>query len=386
MKVTMICENALPESTGGGPRLNQYAICEELRQRGHQLQIVWITSLTELDQHTQIAIQALNARGMQVQPIPYAQASPSLISHVLNRFKPDVIFSLGTWGIAWASAYQVSTPRVVMLGDPEHYLPTYRRQLKNPEPLTYEEVAQMHIDGMASKEVYLNVLSTCTAAFCAAKHSVDWFNRQGFNVEYVPMPVVEPAYMGWRRRKEDMPQNEKPRILQAGHLGGIATLSSLYYLVDEVLPNMDDIDDYDWHICGGDELQSDLVAKFKKYPQIKFRGYVEDIRKEILQADIFLCTTSSTCGVRTRLVEAMALGSCIVAHSSNGVGQPEFVTGENLAMQDSGEGVAQYIRWLGNSPDERYEMGLAARQTYEDSFRTELSAGRIVSKMEEITK
>ena len=385
MKVTMICENSLPMSTGGGPRLNQYAICEELRQKGHQLQIVWITSQTELHQFDQIALQALSARGMGVVPIPYAECSPSLVSRVLTSFHPGVIFSLGTWGIAWAAAYNRDIPRICMLGDPEHYLPTFRRQLRDPNPMTYEEIAQIHTTGMESKDVYLNVLGTCAAAFCAAQHSVEWFRKQGFDVEYVPMPVVEPAYLGWRRRKEDMPQNEKTRILMAGHLGGIATLSSLYYLADEVLPNMDDLDDYDWHICGGDALQPDLVNRFKKYPQIQFRGYVEDIRKEILQADIFLCTTATTVGVRTRLVEAMALGSCIVAHSNNGVGQPEFVDNGNIYMSDNGKDIAHTLHSVATHEEMRYPLGLAARQTYEDHFRTELSAGRIVQKMEEVT-
>lgn len=385
MKVTMICENSLPMSTGGGPRLNQYAICEELRQRGHQLQIVWITSQTQLYQQDQIALQALSARGMGVVTIPFAECSPSAVSRVLVNFKPDVIFSLGTWGIAWAASYNPSTPRICMLGDPEHYLPTYRRQLRDSSLLTYEEIAQIHNAGMEAKEAYLSVLSTCAAAFCAAQHSTDWFRKQGFDVEYVPMPIVEPAYLGWRRRKEDMPNNEKPRILMAGHLGGIATLSSLYYLVDDVLPNMEDIDAYDWHICGGDDLQTDLKLRFKKYPQIQFRGYVEDIRKEILQADIFLCTTATTCGVRTRLVEAMALGSCIVAHSNNAVGQPEFVDGKNIFLGNTGEHIAMLIGEYAREPELRMIKGNNARTTYETYFRTELSAGRIVQKMEEVT-
>jgi len=386
MKVTIISENSLPMSTGGGPRLNQYAICEELRQRGHQVQIIWITTNQEIGLHEAIGLQALQARGMQVIPMPYATCNPSAVSRLLGSISPDVVFGLGTYNIAWAAAYNPAVPRICMLGDPEHIIQGYRRQYKNPEPMSYEEIAQYHNMGMQAKESYLQILQTCTAAFCAARHSTKWFQDQGLAVEYIPMPVVEPAYLGWRRRKEDMPNNPKPRILMAGHLGGIATLSSLYYLADEVLPHMDDIDDYDWHICGGDTLQEDLVNRFKKYPQIQFRGYVEDIRKEILQADIFLCTTSTTVGVRTRLVEAMALGSCIVAHSANGFGQPEFISNNNILLPESAEQMIVHIKELGKDSELRHTYGLAARQTYEDHFRTELSAGRIIDKMEEVVR
>jgi glycosyltransferase involved in cell wall biosynthesis len=157
-------------------------------------------------------------------------------------------------------------------------------------------------------------------------------------------------------------------------------------MVDEVLPNIDDLDAYDWRICGGDELQPDLVNRFKKYPQVKFMGYVEDIRKEQLAADVFLCTTATTVGVRTRLVEAMALGSVIVAHSANGFGQPEFVNGENILFGDTGEEIASTLAHITAHPQKAYALGLAARATYEEKFNTQLSAGRIIDVMQEIVK
>jgi len=380
MKVTIISEGSLPASTGGGPRMNQWAITDELRMRGHQVQVINITDPDHVDI---VAFQALKLRNIQVAILPLG-ISPYRVASVIAEYEPDVIFGLAAWNIAWASAYNADIPRVCMMGDPEHIIQGYRRQLKNPEPLSYEEIAQLHKNGITTKKVYMSLLSKCAAVVCPVEDYCLWFKQMGFNVEYVPMPIIEPAFIGWRRRVEDMPKNLKPVILQAGHLGGIATLSSLYYLADEVLPNIENLDAYEWRICGGDQLQPDLVNRFKKYPQIKFVGYVADIRKEQLAADVFLCTTSIPVGVRTRLVEAMALGSCIVAHSNNAIGQPEFIHGKNLLLGRTGHEIAELLAYITTHVPEAHQLGLNARETYENHFRTELAAGRIINIMQEI--
>jgi glycosyltransferase involved in cell wall biosynthesis len=381
VNVTIVCEGSLPMSTGGGPRMNQWAVADELVMRGHQVHIVNIVHPDNVDI---IALYALNQRGIMVTPVSYIGLSPYRMAMIIAEGHPDVIFGLAAWNIAWASSYDSRIPRVCMMGDPEHVIQSYRRQLKNPEPLTYEEIATLHNAAMVTKKTYLDILATCAAVYCPVESYCLWFKNLGFNVEYIPMPIVEPAFPGWRRRTEDMPKNAKPRILMAGHLGGIATLSSLYYLADELLPVMHNIDVYDWRICGGDELQSDLANRFKNYPQIKFTGYVHDIRKEMLQADVFLCTTSIPVGVRTRLVEAMALGCTIVAHASNAIGQPELQNGENILLADNGQEMASLLDMITSHPAKSYAQGLAARETYEQHFRTALSAGRMINKMEEL--
>jgi len=386
----MVCERNLPMSTGGGPKLNQWAITEELRARGHQIFVLYITGSVDsegnLSQEDQYGIAALRARGVQVVAMDFKRGlHPMAISEMLAQIQPDVITSLGSWHMAWCAAYDQSVPRVVLVGDPEHLIDCYRMQYEHRDRvLNYNEIVQIHNRSISKKQAYLPLVQSCDYAFCTAEQSAKWFQSIGLQMEYLPMPVPDSVFPGWRRRKEDMPNNSKPRILLAGHLTGMATLSSLYYLVENILPCMDDIDDYEWRICGGDILMSDLKNRFQQYPQIEFVGYVEDIRKEMLQADIFLCPTAITVGVRTRLVEAMSLGSCIVAHSANGLGQPEFENGVNVALLDNGWDIAASIRYLSASPDKRLEMGHAARETFESKFCTAKSAGRVVDKLEEV--
>jgi hypothetical protein len=375
MHLAMIC-TTLPNATGGGPRMNQWAVCDEARRLGHAVTIVWITQA--MTDRNRLELQALANRGVGVVA---GALDPSYIAQVLTQVNPDVIYGLTSYPIAWTAAYHADVPRVCHIGDPEHLVSINRRQYVNRSvPLTYAEIVSLHNTAMLTKSVYMPVLESCAATFCPCAASTDWFNSQGLDTQYIPAPVVDPAFPGWRRREEDMPVNEKPRILLIGHLNGIATISGLTYLAEDVLPYLD-VDEYDWRICGGESLTPDLKTRFKSYPQIKFKGFIEDIRKEILQADILLVPTPETMGVRTRIHEGWSLGACIVAHVANGVEQPEAKPGENILLGENGSDIAALIRAaVAGGSEFRCEVGNAGRETFDEHF-TE-SPSRIIRLME----
>ncbi len=236
-----------------------------------------------------------------------------------------------------------------------------------------------------AKDLLIPLLKDCAKVGNFCSHHAEWLREQGVDCDHTRMAIFDSAYTGWRRRWEDMPQNPKPRILLAGHINGIATLSGLFYLSEDILPHMD-LSKYDIHICGGEIPRPDLVTRFKNYPSIIWRGFVPDIRKEILQADIFLCPTPITLGLRTRLIEIMSLGGFIIAHTGNSAGMKELVHGENCVMADTGEGIANLIEEYSNNPEERYRMGLKARETYEEYFAPDVAGKFMVEMIEEAVR
>lgn len=384
MNLVMICQT-LPSSTGGGPRNNQWIIADTARQRGHNVVIVWLhASITE---RNRFELQCLAGRGIQVVPVEYAAASPTLIAQIIHGLEASLVFGLATYTVAWAAATPPSIPKVCMMGDLEHQVQVFRRQYDDrANPLDYNDIAHLHQAAINVKNTYMPILESCQAVICSAAHSVHWMNQQGIPAEYVPMPIVDPAFPGWRRRIEDMPQNPKPRILLAGHLNGIATKSGLYYLAEEILPHLD-VDAYEWRICGDEKLDPELATRFRAYPQVQCAGYVEDIRAEVLQADISLIPTPIPMGVRTRLIECWGLGACVVAHAANSVGQPECDNGRNILLAETGDGIADFIRHAVTIGTEgRMEMGNKGRETFDQHFATPHSAGRIVEIMERVAQ
>ena len=105
-----------------------------------------------------------------------------------------------------------------------------------------------------------------------------------------------------------------------------------------------------------------------------------------MQADIFLAPTPITLGLRTRLIEAMSLGSCIVAHQANQPGMPEMRDTLNAMLGVTGEGIARLIDQCAGDPAMRYRLGHNARNTYEECFSPEKAGGIMADMIEGVVK
>lgn len=388
-KISFICSDDTPYFTHGGTGMTAWGIFDALILAGHKVQVV---SRVQERPDINLRLHALQQRGAAVVPVMGSPANEEQMREVItgvtqhvNAFQPDAILAFPVNGLVWASGVSAEVPRVCLFGDLAHELTLHRVQFHRRQvPLGYDDVQTIINQSEQVKDNQLQALSTCVKVGNFAAHHAQWLKDNGVDAAYTPMPVIDSAFMGWRRRKEDMPKNEKPQILLAGHLGGIATLSGLYYLVESVLPAMDPRFKYDMKICGAEGLNPHLSAQFANYDQVQFAGFVQDIRKEMLQADIFLCPTPVTLGMRTRLIEAMSLGSFIVAHPANAHGMPELVDGYNCILINSGEDMARKIKAFSKMPDHRYAIGLNARRTYEKVFAPEVAGLGIVQMVEEV--
>ena len=248
--------------------------------------------------------------------------------------------------------------------------------------MSYAHIGALYKSCVAYKDQYLPLLKSCTKVgnFCA--HHAEWLQEQGVDCDHTRMAILDSAFPGWVRAPEDMPKNDKTRILLAGHMIGIATMSGLYFLTEDIMPHLANKKKYDINVYGDDAITPDLQTRLKAWPDIKLNGFIPDIRKEILQADIFLCPTPIPLGLRTRLIEVMSLGGFIICHEGNTIGMPEIVNGVNAAVGSTGKEIADLIKKYSNEPEERYRMGLAARETYEKYFSPEVAGGVMVDMIE----
>ena len=235
--------------------------------------------------------------------------------------------------------------------------------------------------------VTIELLSRCEVVVEHAAHHVAWLRRNGIqNCLYFPNPVDDAGGPEWEARRESSATEGKPKILMAGHLRGIATLSGLHLLADETLPILERIlgpDGFEVHIVGADALPPRLAAKLAR-PSVRLRGYVEDIHQEFLTSDVLFVPTPIELGFRTRIAEGFSFGCCVVAHSANALGMPELVHRENALLAPDGAGLAdQLVRALGD-PALRSRLRRNARQTYEQKLDSRLVCASIAAELERI--
>ncbi len=75
---------------------------------------------------------------------------------------------------------------------------------------------------------------------------------------------------------------------------------------------------YCFLICGGGLPKQ--YEKLEAYERVKYLGYVEDIEAYVQAADLMVNPVNSGGGVKTKLVEAIALGTTVVSSFTGALG------------------------------------------------------------------
>jgi len=378
MKVLMVVPGVLPFHTGGGVAEVNWAILKELRARGHRVMV-----MPPHDKVNPRAVADIEAIGAEV-GTGWESAD---IQAAALAWLPDALYCYSMSALQRTHLIR-GIPRMVVVGDLDHQVPLYRRQYYlRSQPITYPELAQLHNQAMLIKESVLPSLQQCEAVVCNCFHHSQWLTQMGVDNQYVPNPVADPMPDGWVRKA--FPNNVWPRVSMAGHLGGIATLSGLYFLAEDMMPYWRGLE-CEIRIAGAEELYPDLATRLMPYMgeggPVHLLGYVDDIQQEMMDCEVFLVTTPIDLGVRTRIIDAWALGCCVVTHTANLAGfEPgELLHGVNCLVGGTGKEIVAQIKQALASKELRMQLGQRGRETYEKHHRS--AAGKTVDLIESLCR
>ena len=168
---------------------------------------------------------------------------------------------------------------------------------------------------------------------------------------------------------------------------------NFYYIGKNLLNELDKIQNFNYELnFYGKNKPLDTVAKFFNHENVKFRGWVEDLDKEVKLSDIFLICHNSiykdryvTCnghkwqlgGCHTRFLYAWSLGCPVVTHSVNKIYMPEIENNFNVLMGDNAREIANHIKNLYEDIDLRKKLVINGRDTLKKFFLPSV----IVNKM-----
>lgn len=365
MRVMMLVPGVLPHFTGGGVAESGWAIMAELRARGHQVMAVIEHPGSDVAKATITAIGGEYAEGVKRENL----------DETAGAWKPDAFYSLAVSCLAPPTLLP-DVPRLCVVGDLDHHVPLYRRQYyARAVPMNYPELAGLHNQAMQIKAHVMQGLRQCDVVVASCCHHSQWLEQQGVPNTYIPAPGFDPMGKGWVRPPESYPNNPVPTISMAGHLRGIATLSGLYFLAEDVLPwlRLSSPEGLDCRIriAGAETLYADVATRLMPYMNplgpVQMVGYVEDIHAEMMGAEISLVTTPIDLGVRTRVIDCLALSCCLVVHKANlaGFAEGELVHGHNCLVGSTGRELAALVKQAAADPALRVELGRHGRDTYE---------------------
>jgi len=120
-------------------------------------------------------------------------------------------------------------------------------------------------------------------------------------------------------------------------------------------------------LIGGASPPSDLVALSTRDERFRVLGFLDDIRPTVHDAALYVCPIRDGGGTKLKLLDAFAMGKCVVAHplACEGI---DVTAGHDVCFAERPEDFVREIERLLDSPSERARIGRNARALVEASY------------------
>lgn len=151
-----------------------------------------------------------------------------------------------------------------------------------------------------------------------------------------------------------------------GNMKTAANVDSVRMIIEKILPLSKKLQRIDF--IGG--CPDSLVKEYEGNPRVHFTGRVEDLRPYVKRTNLFLSPLAYGTGIKTKILEAMAMGMPVVTNSIGAEGIPgvnnvHWLTSDNYAK------LAEYIDYLIDNPDAGRKIGHSAQEFVKKDFQWE---------------
>ncbi len=142
-----------------------------------------------------------------------------------------------------------------------------------------------------------------------------------------------------------------------------ANIDSLEYIVNQVMPLIKS--EVTLFVVG--KCPDKIMEKYSENKNIKFTGRVKDLREYVTSTKIFLAPILYGSGIKTKIVEAMAMGMPVVTNSIGAEGL-NVQDGIELFVIDSPVKMAEKVDELLNNESELKRIGEKAQKHAKDNL------------------
>ena len=194
----------------------------------------------------------------------------------------------------------------------------------------------------------------------------DMNRRSGRNNAYTVTMGADCDYLGQDLRVKKVPDT----LSFVGNLTVAANADAVRMIMDRIMPLIPGRPVI--HFIG--EVSDSLRKEYGGNPQCVFEGRVDDIRKYVKSTMVVLCPVAYGSGVKTKTIEAMAMGMPVVTNFLGADGL-SAVSGRDLLVSDDFKEIAWLTGELLQDEKKRTELGKNGREyakrmhRWEDIFR-----------------
>ena len=196
----------------------------------------------------------------------------------------------------------------------------------------------------------------------------------GSSIEVIPN-CVDTEYF----QSEQTADLQKNSIIFVGTLDWYPNIEAVRYIAYEIWPKLKtDIPGIRADIIGANP-PADIRAFADSDTQFFVHGFVNDIRKSIDEAGVYVCPIQDGGGTKLKILDALAMQKAIVAHpvACEGI---NVTDGKNVILAQAPEDYVSSIKQLLLNSEMRRELGLGARRLAVQEYGHE-TMGRSLSTL-----
>ncbi len=206
-------------------------------------------------------------------------------------------------------------------------------------------------------------LVVCIADYDSERLRTEWGSR----AEYLPMSIT---CVGASGRRNNWLAGGRLRTIHLGRISHLPSYRSLEFLFERVFPLLPApvLERISVDVIGKKD-ESDrakrIFALAEPYPNITFRGFVEDVFPYYENSDLQIVAATDAAGLRTRIIESFAFGLPVLSTTVGARGIAGIKEGEHLLIADTAGQFARHLIDLIDSPETLDRLSTKGLEFYE---------------------
>jgi len=170
-------------------------------------------------------------------------------------------------------------------------------------------------------------------------------------------------------------EEEFPSLVFLSDMSGRPTIDNVLYFYSIIYPLIrKEVPQAKLYLVGRDPAKE--VAKLAHDCSVVVTGFVDSVKPYLAKSCIFIAPMILGTGIKNKVLEAMAMGKCVVTTSIGAQGI-DATSGEDLIITNDPEEFATWVIKLLKDSQLRKKLGYNARKVIETKYSWEKIAGRL---------
>lgn len=316
--------------------------------------------------------------------VDYINTNIDDINEQINDFKPNCIVALDLASAATVESIN-ETPKIVWLGDLLFQTTWYnfsyslKEDWKKIRSLIYI-LFQCH----RWKQYYRKILKKFNRVVVSSKSSEKILKKLDIDSVFYPYPWPNEGSLDVSHKRK---LANIPTFLFFGNLVGLGSRSSLHFLFEKLYPlllNQWGEKGFQIIIGGSLELRDWAKKYVHEIPEIKFKGFIENILEEMSQCHGVLVPVDVPVGNRSRILTAMSKRILVVAHNNVSLGNPLLIDNKTALLAKDEYGFAKKMLYAYEKQDECIKIINSAEKAYSENYQPDVAVGYLLKEINKV--